>query len=465
MHLDNFSGPFDLLLSLIAKHQMDITEVALRHRHRRLHRPHPPGRGRRGTWTRPASSSWWPPPCSTSRPRGCCRPAQVEDAEDLALLEARDLLFARLLQYRAYKLVAGELATRFATSGRRVPRAVSLDPHLAGLLPELVFSLTPQQLAEIAARALAPRPGPPEVGLDHLHGSAVSVAEQAEVLVTRMRRSGVATFRDLVADAESTLVVVARFLALLELFRESAVTFEQASALGELTVRWTGTESGDRRGQRRVRRDGRGRAGVTSQTDDVQEPAVEEGLDLELLPGGARAALEGVLMVVDEPVSEVQLAAALVLPRERVRELLEALSAEYVEQQRGFELREIAGGWRLYSRPELAAVVQRFVLDGQTARLTQAALETLAVIAYRQPVSRARVSAVRGVNVDGVVRTLTTRGLVTEVGTDEHTGATLYGTTTTFLERMGLGSLDELPALAPYLPDADVLDELAEGHA
>lgn len=194
-------------------------------------------------------------------------------------------------------------------------------------------------------------------------------------------------------------------------------------------------------------------------------PPVEEGLDLDVLPGGARAALEGVLMVVDEPVSEVQLAAALVLPRERVRELLVELAAGYDEQLRGFELREVAGGWRFYSRPALAPVVQRFVLDGQTARLTQAALETLAVVAYRQPVSRARVSAVRGVNVDGVVRTLAARGLVTEVGTDETTGATLYGTTTSFLERMGLGSLDELPALAPYLPDADVLDELAEGTA
>jgi segregation and condensation protein B len=198
---------------------------------------------------------------------------------------------------------------------------------------------------------------------------------------------------------------------------------------------------------------------------DAGSPPVEEGLDLEVLPGGARAALEGVLMVVDEPVSEVQLAAALVLPRERVRELLLELAAEYDSQLRGFELREVAGGWRFYSRPALAPVVQRFVLDGQTARLTQAALETLAVVAYRQPVSRARVSAVRGVNVDGVVRTLTARGLVTEVGTDETTGATLYGTTTTFLERMGLGSLDELPALAPYLPDVDVLDELAEGTA
>ena len=197
----------------------------------------------------------------------------------------------------------------------------------------------------------------------------------------------------------------------------------------------------------------------------VTEDTLEEGLDLDVLPGGARAALEGILMVVDEPVSEASLAAALVLPRDRVRALLDDLSAEYTAQQRGFELKEVAGGWRVYSRAELAPVVQRFLLDGQTARLTQAALETLAVIAYRQPVSRARVAAVRGVSVDSVVRTLTTRGLVAEVGTDPTTGAILYGTTTSFLERMGLSSLAELPALAPYLPEVDVLDELAEGTA
>jgi segregation and condensation protein B len=197
----------------------------------------------------------------------------------------------------------------------------------------------------------------------------------------------------------------------------------------------------------------------------VTEDTVEEGLDLDVLPGGARAALEGILMVVDEPVTEASLAAALVLPRERVRALLDELSAEYSSQHRGFELREVGGGWRVYSRAELAPVVQRFLLDGQTARLTQAALETLAVVAYRQPVSRARVAAVRGVSVDSVVRTLTTRGLVAEVGTDPTTGAILYGTTTSFLERMGLSSLAELPALAPYLPEVDVLDELAEGTA
>ena len=133
--------------------------------------------------------------------------------------------------------------------------------------------------------------------------------------------------------------------------------------------------------------------------------------------------------------------------------------------QRGFTLRSVAGGWRMYSRPEFAPVVEKFVLDGQQARLTQASLETLAVIAYRQPVSRARVSAVRGVNVDGVVRTLVSRGLIEEVGDVGDSGAVLYRTTTYFLQRMGLSSLDELPALAPYLPDADVIDELIEeGH-
>lgn len=193
--------------------------------------------------------------------------------------------------------------------------------------------------------------------------------------------------------------------------------------------------------------------------------SLEEGLDLDVLPGGARAAVEAVLMVVDEPVPDLTLAAALVLPRDRVRALLAELAAEYDERNRGFELREVAGGWRVFSRSDFAPVVQRFVMDGQTARLTRAALETLAVVAYRQPVSRARVSAVRGVSVDGVMRTLTTRGLVAEQGHDPETGAVLYGTTGVFLERMGLGGLDELPALAPYLPEADALDEMVEGTA
>ncbi len=188
--------------------------------------------------------------------------------------------------------------------------------------------------------------------------------------------------------------------------------------------------------------------------------ADELAFDVDALPGGARAALEAVLMVVDEPVPAVRLATVLALPTARVEELLARLADEYVEQRRGFVLRHVADGWRVYSAPAYADVVGRFVVDGQTARLTQAALETLAVVAYRQPVSRGQVSAVRGVNVDGVMRTLTSRGLVTEAGTDPVTGALLYGTTGYFLERMGLGSLDELPPLAPHLPGLDALDEL-----
>jgi segregation and condensation protein B len=175
-----------------------------------------------------------------------------------------------------------------------------------------------------------------------------------------------------------------------------------------------------------------------------------------------RPALEAILMVADEPQDEVRLASVVGHPVADVQAALAALAGEYAEQGRGFELREVAGGWRFYSRPEFAAVVEGFVLEGQQARLTQAALETLAVVAYKQPVSRARVSAIRGVNVDGVMRTLLSRGLVEEAGHDESSSANLYRTTSYFLERIGIASLDELPELAPYLPDMDDLeDELA----
>ncbi|MFI5735562.1 SMC-Scp complex subunit ScpB [Kribbella sp. NPDC051587] len=175
-----------------------------------------------------------------------------------------------------------------------------------------------------------------------------------------------------------------------------------------------------------------------------------------------RRALEAILMVTDEPLPVLTLARAVGRPTGEVAAALSGLSAEYTEQGRGFDLREIGGGWRYYTRPEAAAFVERFVLDGQQARLTQAALETLSVVAYKQPVSRARVSAIRGVNVDGVMRTLIARGLVEEAGSDTDSQATLYRTTSYFLERMGMQSLDDLPELAPYLPDMDdIEDELA----
>ncbi|MDF1706377.1 MAG: SMC-Scp complex subunit ScpB [Aeromicrobium sp.] len=192
----------------------------------------------------------------------------------------------------------------------------------------------------------------------------------------------------------------------------------------------------------------------------MSDPSLPRGpheLELEMLE--LRPALEAVLMVADQPLDHLTLAQAVGHPPVDVQEALEALAAEYDEQERGFELRAIAGGWRYYTRENVAAAVERFVLDGQQARLTQAALETLAVVAYRQPISRSRISAIRGVNVDGVVRTLVARGLIEEAGQDGESGALLYRTTSYFLERMGLGSLDEMPEIAPMLPELDEMDD------
>src|SRR6476659_8642848 len=181
---------------------------------------------------------------------------------------------------------------------------------------------------------------------------------------------------------------------------------------------------------------------------------------------GLRPSLEAILLVADEPVPLVVLAQVLERPRNEVEAELRDMAASYVAEGRGFDLREIGGGWRFYTREGCAPVVERLVSAGQEVRLTQAALETLAVVAYRQPVSRSRVSAVRGVNCDGVMRTLVQRGLVEETGTEPETGAILYRTTNYFLERMGLRGLDELPELAPFLPEVDDVEaESLEGSA
>jgi len=212
-------------------------------------------------------------------------------------------------------------------------------------------------------------------------------------------------------------------------------------------------------------------------TEEQPAADADERLDVGSLPGGAKAAVEAVLMVLDQPATATELAAGLNLTVAVVERLLAELQREYngytvkapdmdvasdagfSASPRGFELRNIAGGWRIYSRTDFADVVGRFVLEGQTARLTQAALETLAVIAYRQPVSRARVSAIRGVNVDSVVRTLTQRGLVEDAGNDPESGAVLYRTTSYFLERMGIGSVADLPQLSPHLPGLEGIEE------
>ena len=178
-------------------------------------------------------------------------------------------------------------------------------------------------------------------------------------------------------------------------------------------------------------------------------------------PEQLAAALEAILFVVEAPVTVAALAVAVQQPTETVQEALDLLRTGYDERAAGIEVREVAGGLRIYTRPEHADTVEHFLQEGQRSRLTQAALETLAVIAYRQPVTRARVSAIRGVNVDGVVRTLLARGLIVEVGSDPETGGGLFRTTDLFLEKMGLNSLDELPSLAPLLPDIDGLDSFA----
>jgi len=199
-------------------------------------------------------------------------------------------------------------------------------------------------------------------------------------------------------------------------------------------------------------------AEVPEATPEATPEEASETLDIPLAE--LRPALEAVLMVADQPLDHVTLASAVGYPPGEVSAALAALAEEYAEQGRGFDLRNVAGGWRYYTREEYAGVVERFVLDGQQARLTQAALETLAVVAYKQPVSRARVSAIRGVNVDGVMRTLVSRGLVEEAGHDAETTATLYRTTGYFLERIGVTSLEDLPELAPFLPEIGELDDL-----
>ncbi|PFG19715.1 segregation and condensation protein A [Serinibacter salmoneus] len=236
VNLENFSGPFDLLLSLIAKHKMDVTEVALAV----VTDDFIAHLAAQGTWELDTASEFLVIGATLLDLKAArlLPGADTEDPEDMELLEARDLLFARLLQYRAYKQVAADLGDRWERAAHSFPRAVALEEEFAALLPELVLAIGPQDLARLAARALTPRPEP-VVGISHLH-TAVSVAEQAAVLTARLRRVRAATFAELTADADGAGVVVARFLALLDLYRRAAVDFEQAESLGTLTVTWTG---------------------------------------------------------------------------------------------------------------------------------------------------------------------------------------------------------------------------------
>ncbi|WP_443042268.1 segregation and condensation protein A [Streptomyces sp. B21-105] len=259
VRLANFEGPFDLLLQLISKHKLDVTEVALSKvtdefmAHIRAMGP---------DWDLDQTTEFLVVAATLLDLKAArlLPAAEVEDEADLALLEARDLLFARLLQYRAYKQIADIFTHRLESEGRRYPRTVGLEPHHAELLPEVVISIGAEGFAGLAVKAMQPR-AKPQVYVDHIHAPLVSVQEQAGIVVARLRELGEASFRALVADTDDTLTVVARFLALLELYREKAVALDQETALGELLVRWTG---GDGNAQPRV-------------TDEFDRPPEEPG--------------------------------------------------------------------------------------------------------------------------------------------------------------------------------------------
>ena len=238
VHLEEFAGPFDVLLGLIAKHKLEVTELALS---RVTDEFCSYIREQDAGWDLAEATSFLVVAATlldlkAARllPRG-----EVDDEEDLALLEARDLLFARLLQYRAFKEMAAVFGRRITQNTGRIPRSIGLDPEFARLLPEVVISISPDQLAELASAALVP-PAPSTISLDHIHAPAISVVEQTVLVAARLERDCSATFRGLVSDVTESAVIVARFLSLLELFRQGRIALDQAGALGDLHIRWTG---------------------------------------------------------------------------------------------------------------------------------------------------------------------------------------------------------------------------------
>src|SRR4051794_23304689 len=290
VRLDVFEGPFDLLLSLISKHQLDVTEVAL---HQVTDDFIAFIRAAGATWELGTATEFLLVAATLLDLKAArlLPSGEVEDEEDLALLEARDLLFARLMQYRAYKQVAALFQGLFAEQARRYPRAVSLEPQFAAALPEVLLGIGPQEFARLAAAAFVPREVP-TVAIDHIHAPMVSVREHAALLSERLRRLGSGSFRSLCQDCETTLEVVARFLALLEMYREGQVAFDQVTALGELHVRWTAAEG----------EDGAGLAATLgaewdepagSDDDDPEQPAAQEPeIDLTTVEQGADPAEE-----------------------------------------------------------------------------------------------------------------------------------------------------------------------------
>ena len=289
VQLDEFSGPFDVLLSLIAKHRLDVTALAL-HTITDDFIGYIKGQG--DEWELDEATQFLVIAATLLDLKAArlLPGGEVEDEEDLAILDARDLLLARLLQYRAFKLMAGDFAHRLATAGRTHPRSVGLDPQFQTLLPEVVLALGPDDFANLAAKALAPKPVE-AISVSHLHAPRVSVREQAAILVDRLRRAGNSDFRTLTRDCDSTLLIVARFLALLELYRDGVVLFDQPTPLGDLHIRWVG---GDR-------------DGIGANIDEFDASAAA---DFDLKAGAQDAqlgdVLDGDIVRIDDVIEEVE---------------------------------------------------------------------------------------------------------------------------------------------------------------
>ena len=488
VRVGEFEGPFDLLLTLISKHKLEVTELAL---HTVTDEFIAYIRGQGHEWDLDEASGFLVVAATLLDLKAArlLPYGSVEDEEDLALLEARDLLFARLLQYRAYKEV-GALHEGMLTDAATAPPEDALEPAFAELLPEVLIGLGPEQFAAIAEAAFEPRPPEPGVSVAHIHAPAVSVREQAAILVERLRRRGVSTFRALTEDAPNTLVVVGRFLALLELYRDGVVTFEQAAALGELSVRWVGpddeadaaaiaeravtdefrgvveaTEPDPRRNSDRARpgrarhRGGPARCGTRR---GIRCP--RRGAGWVLLAGrgapnthrGPRGPAAARRRADDRHGPRCRGPRA---GRRSVEAILRGLSDEYTADQRGFDLREVAGGSRSYTRAVTArgrrALRARRQSTPDTGVAGDARRHRLPAAHHPRPHQR-RSRGQRRRRHPHPAHPRAHRGGGRRVGR-----AATVRTTGHFLERMGIASLDDLPPLAEHLPDlADLEDVL-----
>ena len=373
--------------------------------------------------------------------------------DELALWEERDLLLHRLVECKTFKEAAVALSVLAAEADRSVGRTLGVDERYLGLMPDLLEGVGADDLRRAYLRAIAPKPVP-RIDLDHVAPIRASVTDAMAELVDELPRVGRITFRALTGDLVERLEVVVRFLAVLELFKVGLVDLDQARTFGDIVIGgWGGRRRGrPARRRRRLRR-------MTGTPPPL--PPDELGDDVR---DEARRAIEAIVLVGEQPVDTRLLAQLLELRPAIVEELCRELAAEYEAEGRGFQLARVAGGWRFQTHPDQAPYVERFVLEGQTAKLSAAALETLAIVAYKQPISRAQVGAIRGVSVDGVMRTLQQRGYIAEVGRDPGPARPSCSAPRRPSWRSWAWTrIDDLPALGDFVPGADVVEQLERG--